>query len=160
MAKSHKSQSKSHMESGSVHQIQPTQELSTAVGKTFAEGVHFLRLRNCSGHKSHDSADSAPLPCSFLVLCQGSIFGYDGLPVRRQRLPATDWKSVVQRLPLRTGSPSYKYNSTPTLKVDRALDWSLEFERLSAGCHSSRSVKSGQGPFADFPSKRSHLAAF
>ena len=31
-----------------------------------------------------------------LVLCQGSIFGYDGLPVRRQRLPPTDWKSVVQ----------------------------------------------------------------
>ena len=29
------------MESGSVNQIHPSQELSTAVGKTFAEGVHY-----------------------------------------------------------------------------------------------------------------------
>ena len=83
-----------------IRQRQPNSTSSRAFdrGRENIRGrCAFLRLRNCSGHKSHDSADSAALPCSF-------------------------------------------------------LDWSLEFERLSAGCHSSRSVKSGQGPFADFPS--------
>ena len=33
----------------------------------------------------------------------------------------TDFQSVDKGYRRRTGSPSYKYNSTPTLKVDRAL---------------------------------------
>ena len=58
-------------------------------------------VRVCEARKVTESPQCAvreilAVLISRLVLYQGSIFGYDGLPVRRQRLPPTDWKSVVQ----------------------------------------------------------------
>ncbi len=41
--------------------------------------------------------------------------------VKAQFSGTTDFQSVDKGYRRRTGSPSYKYNSTPTLKVDRAL---------------------------------------
>ncbi len=36
------------------------------------------------------------LRIGILVHCSNLDFGYDGLLVRRLKLPSTDWKSVVQ----------------------------------------------------------------